>query len=338
LLINASLLGAELVGGIAFGSLALLADATHLVSDVLALAGALMAVLLAARPVSPAHSFGLARAEVLAVQASAVIMVATAGWILLEATARLRAPAPVNGAGLTLVAGVGLLANLASAGLVHRARGDSLNMRASFLHLAVDAAGSLAALLAGVAILVWGQVRADAVASMVTAGLVLCAGWGLLREATHILMEGVPRGLDPDQVAAAVRAVDGVVDLHHLHLWNIASDVPALSAHVVVTGQPSLSQAQRTADRIRAVLSDRFALTNVTLELECGDSPGAPAATQPLSRPATVKPRHRNSRGVADRGARKALGTWRRGYQSCSDGTPGSGLSNRPVDGRSAHG
>jgi cobalt-zinc-cadmium efflux system protein len=268
LAVNTALLVVELAAGVVFGSLALLADAAHLVSDVAGLGIALGGLILAARPASPAHSFGFARAEVLAAQVSALLLLAAGGWILVEGVARARTPTPVNGAGLAAVAALGILINAGSAVLVHRAQGRSLNMRASFVHLATDAAGSLAALGAGLLIVGWGWSRADAVVSLATAGLVMWAGWGLLRDATHVLMDGVPRGLDPEQVTAGIRSADGVADLHHLHLWNLASDVPALSAHVVLVGEPTLGQAQHTAGQIRQLLADRFALTNVTLELE----------------------------------------------------------------------
>jgi cobalt-zinc-cadmium efflux system protein len=275
---NAALLVVEVIGGLVFGSLALLADAAHLLSDVAGLGIALGALALTARPVSDRHSFGFARAEVLGAQISALLLLLAGAWILVEAMARLRAPAPVEGAGLAAVATVGLVVNLGSALLVHHAQGQSLNMRASFVHLATDAVGSLGAMVAGLLILGWGWARADSLASVSTAVLVLWAGWGLLRDTTHVLMEGTPRGLDAETVRAAVLAVDGVADVHHLHLWTLASDVPTLSAHVVVPGDPTLRAAQRTADQIRAMLEAGFALTHVTLELECRaartDGPG----------------------------------------------------------------
>jgi len=266
--VNTALLAIEVAGGIVFGSLALLADAAHLVSDVAGLGIALGALVLTARPVSARHSFGFARAEVMAAQVSALLLLAAGAWILFEGAARLGDPVPVQGAGLAAVATLGLLINAGSAVLIHRAQGQSLNMRASFVHLATDAAGSVGALLVGVAIWVWGWAAADTIVSMATAILVLWTGWGLLRESTHVLMEGVPRGLDPETVLAAIGGVEQVVDVHHLHLWNLASDVPAASAHVVLSGQPTLHQAQQTSARVKAVLAKRFALTNVTLELE----------------------------------------------------------------------
>ena len=273
--VNTALLVVEIAGGIVFGSLALLADAAHLVSDVAGLGIAMGALVLTARPVSARHSFGFARAEVMAAQVSAVLLLGAGVWILLEGVGRLGDPVPVQGAGLAAVATLGLLVNAGSAVAIHRAQGQSLNMRASFVHLATDAAGSLGALLAGLAIWAWGWASADTIVSMATAGLVLWTGWGLLRESTHVLMEGVPRGLDPATVLAAIRQVDGVVEAHHLHLWNLASDVSAASAHIVLSGQPTLHQAQQTGAQVKAALAEHFALTNVTLELE--ESPaGAP--------------------------------------------------------------
>lgn len=266
--VNVALLVAELIGGFVFGSLALLAEAAHLVSDVAGLAIALGAMVLLARPISARHSFGFARAEVMAAQVSALLLLAAGVWILIEGVERLGDPAPVNGGGLAAVATLGLIVNGGSAIVLHRAQGESLNMRASFVHLATDAAGSMAAVVAGLVILGWGWMRADSVASIATAVLVLWTGWGLLRESTHVLMEGTPRNLDPDEVVAVIGQVETVVAVHHLHLWNLASDVPALSAHVGLAGAPTLRQAQQTAAAIRSALAESFDLTNVTLELE----------------------------------------------------------------------
>lgn len=270
LAVNTGLLVVEVIGGFVFGSLALLADAVHLVSDVAGLGIALGALVLAARAVSNRHSFGFARAEVLAAQLSAVLLLAAGAWIIVESVTRLRDPTSVGGGGLVAIATLGLLVNAGSAIVVHRSQGESLNMRASFAHLATDAVGSLGAIIAGVLILGWGWMRADAVASIATAILVLVAGWGLLRETTHVLMEGAPRGLDPGLIRAAMLDVDGITDVHHLHLWNLASDVPALSAHIVLAGEPTLRQAQDTTDQVRAALDEQFAIANVTLEPECG--------------------------------------------------------------------
>ena len=266
--LSLALLLIEMAGGIAFGSLALLADAAHLVADVTALVVALGSLILMARPASTHHSFGLARAEVLSAQVNALILLVAGGWILLEGVTRFRHPVPVDGAGLVAVATVGLLVNLVSALLVRRVAAQSLNMRASFLHLLTDGVGSLGAITAGLLILNRSWLRADSLVSMVTAVLVLGAAWRLLHETTHVLMEGTPRGVDLERVRAAMLEIDGVADVHHLHVWNLASDVPALSAHVVVTGDPTLRDSQRISRQVRATLNDRFAFTHMTIELE----------------------------------------------------------------------
>ena len=275
LTVNAALMVLEIVGGLVFGSLALIADGAHLLSDVAALGIALAAAVLASRPASARHTFGLARAEVLAAQVSALLMLAAGVWIVVEAISRLREPSMVNGAGLAWVALIGLVVNAGSAVLLHHSQGESLNMRASVAHMTTDAAGSLAAVIAGVVIVVWGWTGADAVASVATAVLVLWAGAVLLLKTTHVLMEGSPAGLDPDAVTDAIRAVPGVVDVHHLHLWNLASDVPACSAHLVLAGSATLADATTVADRARRALRDGFALGHVTLETEVAQAPGA---------------------------------------------------------------
>lgn len=274
--VNIALLVAELIGGFVFGSLALLAEAVHLVSDVAGLGIALLALILTARPISARHSFGFARAEVMAAQISALLLLGAGAWILFEGVSRLSEPMPVNGGGLAAIAALGLVVNGGSAIMLHRAQGKSLNMRASFVHLATDAAGSLAAVLAGLAILGWGWMRADSVASIATAVLVLWTGWGLLCDSTHVLMEGAPRNLQLDSVVTVIESVATVAEVHHVHLWNLASDVPALSAHVGLTGAPTLRQAQRTASAIRDALAEAFDLTNVTLELEDAEGPCVP--------------------------------------------------------------
>jgi cobalt-zinc-cadmium efflux system protein len=269
LVANAALMAAEIAGGFLFQSLALLSDAVHLLTDVSGLAIALLAIHLQTRPTTERHTFGLQRAEVLAAQLNAFILVAVTICVAIEAARRLVSPADVSGAGVALVALAGLAVNVGCARVLHRVAGNSLNMRGAFLHVAVDAAGSVAALLAGLAILVWDVPRADPIASLVIGCLVLWAAWSLLRDTTHVLLEGTPEGLDPTTVEGAIASHAGVESVHHLHLWSLASDVPALSAHVVLTGQVSLHQAQVRGDGVKAMLAERFGIDHATLELEC---------------------------------------------------------------------
>jgi len=268
--LNALFLVVELMGGIAFGSLALLADAGHMVADVLGLGIAVAGVVLLSRPLGRRHSYGFARAEVLAAQASALLLAAGGVWVIVEAASRVTDPVVhrVDPVGLMVVAFIGLVVNVASALVVHLAEGESINMRAAVLHLATDAVGSVAALVAGVLIWAFGWVWADSLASAIIAALMLWAGGRLLLQTTHILMEGTPAGMDAEDVRAVVRGVPDVSGVHHLHLWNLASDVSACSAHVVLSGRLTLLQAQKVAELVRAELADRFGLIHVTLELE----------------------------------------------------------------------
>jgi cobalt-zinc-cadmium efflux system protein len=272
--LNGLFLVVEFVGGVVFGSLALLADAGHLVADVVSLGIAVAGVVLLSRPTGRRHSFGFARAEVLAAQASALLLAGGGVWVIVEALSRVSDPVvhPVNAQGLMAVALVGLVVNVASALVVHRAEGESLNMRAAVVHLATDAVGSVAALIAGVLIWVFGWAWADSLASVIVAALMLWSGGRLLAQTTHILMEGTPTGIDAESVRTVILEGPEVVDVHHLHLWNLASDVSACSAHVVLDGRPTLFQAQQTADLVRAELADRFGLIHVTLELEDEES------------------------------------------------------------------
>lgn len=273
---NGGFLVVEVVGGLAFRSLALLADAAHMLSDVGGLAIALVAQRLIDRPATARHSFGLQRAEVLGAQANGLTLVAVAGWIVFEAVRRIGQPAEVVGGGLLVVAVLGLAVNLASAVLLNRVQGHSLNMRGAFIHMVVDAAGSVAAISAGVAVVVWQANWVDPLMSVVIAVLVLWSAWGLLRDTAHVLLEGTPRGIDPSRIEAALAAEDDVAAVHHLHLWNLASDVPALSAHVVLEGDVTLHDAQATGDRLKSLLDRRFGIAHATLELECHSCDPAP--------------------------------------------------------------
>ena len=229
LALNGTFLVVEVVGGLVLGSLALLADAAHMLTDVAGLAIALVAQRLIAAKQSASHSYGLQRAEVLGAQANGVLLLASVGWIAFEALRRLGEPEALEGPGLLLVAAAGLVVNVVSAVILARSKGDSLNMRGAYVHMLADGAGSVAAVAAGLVVLVGGSPLADPLAALAIAVLVLWSAWGLLRDTTHVLMEGVPRGLDPDQVQATMERVRGVDGVHHLHLWNLASDVPSLS-------------------------------------------------------------------------------------------------------------
>lgn len=285
LVANGLFLLVEVAGGVVFRSLALLADAAHMLSDVAALSIALVAQRLLHRPATPRHSFGLQRAEVLGAQANGLILLAVAGWIVYEAVRRIGEPADVVGGGLVVVAVVGLAVNIGSTVLLVRVQGESLNMRGAVLHMVVDAAGSVAAIATGVAVVVWQADWMDPLMSIVIALLVVWSAWRLLRDTANVFLEGTPRGMDPGRVEAALAADDAVEAVHHLHLWNLASDVPALSAHVLLCGDVSLHEAQATGDRLKALLDRRFGIAHATLELEC-HACELPAADRSAGHPA----------------------------------------------------
>ena len=266
--LNAGYLVVEVVGGLLTHSLALLADGAHMLSDVVALVIALVAQRLLTRPATGRHSYGLQRAEVLGAQANGIGLVVVAVWIVVTAVERLGSPAEVHGGGLIAIAFVGLLINVGSLVVLQRAAGESLNMRGAVLHMGLDAAGSVGAVVAGVAALA-GTNWVDPAVSLLIAALVLWSAWGLLRSTAHVLLEGTPRGVDPDAVTDALLNADGVEAVHHLHVWSLASDVPALSAHVVLTGELTLHDAQAAGTRLKDLLDHRFGITHATLELEC---------------------------------------------------------------------
>ena len=266
---NGGFLVVEIIGGIAFSSLALLADAAHMATDVSGLAIALVAQTLLGRPSSRRHSYGLQRAEVLGAMANGILLVATAGWIMFEAVQRFGDEVEVEGGGLLVVATVGLVVNVVSALLLARVRGRSLNLRGAYVHMLADAAGSVAAIAAGVAVVVADAYWVDAAASIFIAVLVLWSSWGLLRDTVHVLLEGSPSEMDAERVLATIRGTGVVDDVHHLHVWSLASDAPALSAHLVVDGSLSMHEAQERGAVVRRALEAEFGVIHSTLELEC---------------------------------------------------------------------
>jgi cobalt-zinc-cadmium efflux system protein len=266
---NAGLLAAELLGGFAFASLALLADAAHLATDVVGLAVALVAQTLVTRPASDRRTFGLRRAEALGAQANALLVLGAAVWIAVEAVGRLGTGHEVDGAGVVAVAAVALALNGVSAAVLAGVAGRRLNLRAALVHLLADVGSSFAVLVAGVGILAFAADWLDPVASLAIAALVVWSIWGLLRDTTNVLLEAAPRDLVVGDVEHALAAAPGVEAVHHLHVWEVASDLPALSAHVVLSGAPTLHDAQARGDELKTMLTDRFGIVHATLELEC---------------------------------------------------------------------
>lgn len=255
---------AELIGGVWSGSLALISDAGHMLSDSAALGLAVLAAWLVRRPAGRRHSFGMARAEVLAGFVNGVVMLAVIALISIEAIARLFAPTPVAGVSVMAIALIGLVVNLIVAAIVSRGE-RTLNTRAALLHVIGDLIGSVAALIAGLVIHLTGWLPIDPLLSMVIAGLILISTLRLLREALHVLMEGVPDTIQLEAVGEAMTRVRCVRGVHDLHIWNISSGQIALSAHLElddIADWPPLLEA------MRIMLHERFAIDHITLQPE----------------------------------------------------------------------
>lgn len=255
----------EAIVGLSTGSLALLADAGHNLSDVFALAIALGASWLAQRPPTAKRSFGYKRAEILAAFINALSLVVIALLIGFEAIRRIGNPPDVPGGWLIVVAAIGIVINAAGAAMLVRGSRDNLNLRASFIHLAGDALGSALVIVAGVVIVLTGFEQADTIASFLLAILILASAWGVLRDSTAILMEQTPDGIEPDEVEAAILSIPGVKSFHDLHVWTISSGFDALAAHVLVGKDEDCHQRRRD---LEAVLAERFGIEHTTLQVD----------------------------------------------------------------------
>ena len=254
----------EVVAGLLSGSLALLSDAGHMVTDSTALALAALAAWMARRPPSARHSYGLGRLETLAALFNALLMVALISAVSAAAVKRLLDPPPVRGEIVTWVALVGLLVNILVARLLMGGR-DNINVRAALLHVLGDLLGSIAALVSGVVILYTGWTSIDPILSLFIVLLILISSLRLLREVVHTLLEGVPLHLKLEEVGRAMAGAQGVVSVHDLHIWSLSAETTALSAHVVVR---RLDDWQAVLWRLRTLLSEQFGIEHVTLQPE----------------------------------------------------------------------
>ncbi len=254
----------ELMAGLAFGSLALVSDAGHMFSDALALGLAWFAAWVAAQPPGARHSYGLARAEVIAAFVNGLALLLVVVFIAVEAISRLLHPADVQGLGVMIVAFIGLLLNLAVVLILSRGE-RGLNLRAAMLHVTSDLIGSVAALAAGAVIYFTGWRPIDPILSLVIALLILGSTINLLREALHVLMEGVPRTVKLDEVGRLIARINGVRSVHDLHIWHISLGRVALSAHLDIT---ELSGWPTVLEQARQVLQERYGIDHVTLQPE----------------------------------------------------------------------
>ncbi|HEU0199955.1 MAG TPA: cation diffusion facilitator family transporter, partial [Burkholderiaceae bacterium] len=254
----------ELFGGLWSGSLALLADAGHMATDSAALLFAYAANVVARRPVSDRHSFGLARAEVIAAFVNALAMLAIVIWLFIEAADRLREPRPVAGFTVFVVASIGLALNILVAWVLSRER-DNVNTRAALIHVMGDLLGSVAAIAAGIIIIYTGFMPIDPLLSMLVGGLILRSTYSVLKETTLVLLDSVPRGLDYTRIGKVLAAIPGVRSVHDLHVWSMVPGRSALSAHVLIDDIERWPAILQTA---RRTLRRDFGIEHVTLQPE----------------------------------------------------------------------
>lgn len=268
LVLTALYMLAEAVGGWWSGSLALLADAGHMLADVAALALALVAMWFSSRPATPSKTFGYYRLEILAALVNGVALVLISLLIFYEAYHRLSAPPEVKSTLMTLVAVGGLVVNLACAWLLHGEHEEDLNVRGAWLHIVGDALGSVGAIAAGALMSLYGWYTADPLFSFIIALLIVWSSWNLIRESTNVLLEGTPSHINLAAVEDAILQTEGVRDVHDLHVWTITSGREALSAHVIHI--ESISQPELLKE-LREKLHDRFGVDHLTIQMETPD-------------------------------------------------------------------
>lgn len=268
LCLSLSYAGIEFVGGLLTGSLALLADSLHMVSDVAALALSLLAVWMASRPASGRRTFGNSRAEILAALANGLALAVVAVLITSHAFERFLSPRDVAGQGVMVVASGGLIINLVSLWILEAGRSDSLNVRGAWLHVASDTLASVGVILAGAGIWAFGWLWLDPAVSVVVSVLVLLSAWHLIREALDVLMETAPSHLHPEEIRDVLLGVRGVSTLHCLHVWTIGSGEVSLSSHLVV--EPT-TDPERLLQGVRSELAERFSIVHTTIQIEILD-------------------------------------------------------------------
>lgn len=268
IMLTAVTLVAEVVGGICTNSLALLSDAAHVFLDLFALILSLGAIKLAALPPTETKTYGWHRAEIFASLINGLTIFIIAIAIFYNAWNRLLKPEIVDSLPMFIIALLGLVMNLLAASVLQHHSKEDLNIRSAFLHVIGDAAASGGVIFGGIIMYYYNWYILDAVISLAIGGIVLFGAWRVLRESTHILLEGVPRGLKISDVADSMRSIEGVHDIHHLNIWSICSHITALSAHVDIDEQLRRHQAAVIRD-IELMLLEKFFISHTTLQVEC---------------------------------------------------------------------
>jgi cobalt-zinc-cadmium efflux system protein len=269
LVLLAAFMLAEVIVAVLSGSLALLSDAGHMLSDVGAIGAALWAIRLAARPAAGAWTFGWKRAEILSAAGNGITLLVVSGIVAVEAITRLIHPPRVDGGPVVVVATAGIAVNIAAAWVLARANRSSLNVQGAFRHVLTDLYGFIGTVIAGIVILATGWTQADAIASLIVVALMLKAAWELLAASGRILLEAAPKTMDLDDVRAHLLATEHVRDLHDLHAWTVTSSLPALSAHIVIDDACFTEGCvPRLLDQLQSCLAGHFDVEHSTFQLE----------------------------------------------------------------------
>jgi len=258
-------MAAEVIIGIYAKSLALITDAGHMLTDAVAIVLALWAINLAARPARGRYTYGFKRAEILSAQANGITLLLLAVWFTYEAIHRLFAPPEVQGLLVFVTAMVGIMVNIAAAWLISKANRTSLNVEGAFQHILNDLYAFIATAISGLVVVFTGFARADSIAALVVAGLMFTAGYGLVRESGRIFLEGAPAGLDPDVIGPAMAGRAGVAEVHDLHIWDVTSGMPALSAHILVDPTGDCHDVRRD---LEVLLRGTYQIDHTTLQVD----------------------------------------------------------------------
>jgi cobalt-zinc-cadmium efflux system protein len=260
---------AEFLGGLFTNSLALLADAGHMLSDVGSMTLSVIAMRFASKPRTSSMTYGYFRAEILAAMANGITLVVVAIVIVYQALLRLQAPPEVQSAPMLVIATLGLLVNLTGAWILFGKKDENLNVHGAFLHIVADTLGSVGAIAAGVAMLVAGWYLADPIVSLFVALLILVSSGRLLRESLKILMEGAPSHIDTKELEATIRSVPGIRDVHDLHVWTVTSGFDAVSVHIGVTNCDTMADGQELLTNVRSLIKERHGIEHTTIQIEC---------------------------------------------------------------------
>ncbi|WGW12452.1 cation diffusion facilitator family transporter [Saxibacter everestensis] len=259
----------EVIGAWISGSLALLADAGHMLTDAAGIGIALIATRLAARPASAQRTYGLQRAEILAALTNAIILLVIATFIVAEAVGRFGAEAEVAPVPMLIFGGIGLVANAVSMLILAKGQKESLNVRGAYLEVLGDLLGSVAVIVAAIVIALTGFVAADSIASLLIAAMIVPRAWSLLRDVVDVLLESTPRGVDLEKVREHMLSVPGVIDMHDVHAWTITSGVPVMSAHIVVDAEwLDADGIDQVLDHLLTCLKGHFEVDHCTFQIE----------------------------------------------------------------------